>query len=101
MKVQNITIPGDQIADFCRQHGIRRLALFGSVLGDEFGPDSDVDMLVEFVPGRSIGMLGMAQLENALTKLVGRKVDLRTPGELSRYFRDDVLRSCQNQYVEE
>jgi len=86
------------IAEFCRRHHIRRLALFGSVLRDDFGPDSDVDVLVEFDPGTPVGMIGLAGIEIELGELVGRKVDLNTPGFLSRYYRDQVLGEAEVQY---
>lgn len=94
-----IPIPQDVLADFCRRNGIRRLSLFGSVLRDDFRPDSDVDMLVEFEPGKRIGLLGMAALQNELTDMIGRAVDLRTPEELSRYFRAEVLAEAVAQYA--
>ncbi|TAH36840.1 MAG: nucleotidyltransferase [Planctomycetota bacterium] len=93
-------IPVDRarIAEFCRRHHIRRLALFGSVLRDDFRPDSDVDVLVEFEPGRTPG-LAFFSMQDELSELLGRRVDLNTPGDLSRYFRDEVLREAENQYV--
>ena len=100
MTYNGIDIPGDRIAEFCRCHHIRKLGLFGSVLRDDFGPESDVDMLVEFERGHTASLLGMAGLELELTKMLGRKVDLRTPAELSRYFRDEVLRTCVPQYAQ-
>ncbi|HEV2147444.1 MAG TPA: nucleotidyltransferase domain-containing protein [Longimicrobiaceae bacterium] len=86
-----IEFPHERIAEFCRRHGVRRLRLFGSVLREDFRPDSDVDVLVEFEPGVSVGLLTLAALELELGEIVGRKVDLRTPNELSRYFRQEVL----------
>ncbi len=100
MTYNGIDIPGDRIAEFCQRHHIRKLGLFGSVLRDDFGPESDVDMLVEFERGHTAGLLGMAGLELELTKMLRRKVDLRTPAELSRYFRDEVLRTCVPQYAQ-
>jgi len=94
-----IEIPQDRLVEFCRRNHIRKLSLFGSILGENFGPDSDVDVLVEFEPGHTAGLLRMAGLELELTEMVGRKVDLRTAAELSRYFRDDVVRNCEVQYV--
>ena len=91
-------MPKDAVAAFCRKHGVRRLALFGSVLTDRFRPDSDVDVLVEFEPGSHTGFLKLAAMELELSSLLGRKVDLRTPGELSRYFRDQVLRNVEVQF---
>ena len=94
----HLNIPREQLATFCRKHHIRKLALFGSVLRDDFRPDSDVDVLVEFEPGRHVGLLRLSGMELELTQLVGRQVDLRTPNELSRYFRDDVVTSTELQY---
>jgi uncharacterized protein len=94
-----IDIDKDTLADFCRRNHIRRLSLFGSVLRDDFNQDSDVDMLVEFDEGTRIGYFGLVGLEFELSEMIGRKVDLRTPAELSRYFRDEVLAAAQPQYV--
>ncbi len=94
-----IAVDRDAIADFCRKHSIRRLAFFGSVLRDDFSPESDVDVLVEFEPGRRIGLIGMAKVELELSSLLGRKADLRTAPELSRYFRDEVLAEAEEQYA--
>ena len=88
-----------QIARFCQRNNIRRLALFGSVLRDDFGQDSDVDVLVEFEPGRAPGFLGLARMEEELSEIIGRKVDLNTPMSLSRYFRDAVLAEAEEQYA--
>lgn len=99
MRRTQVDIPKDRIAEFCRRHHIRKLALFGSVLREDFRPDSDVDILVEFEPEHTVGLLRMAGLELELSKLLGRKVDLRTPAELSRYFRDDVVRDSEVQYA--
>jgi|SRR6266542_2867609 len=93
-----IDMPKEAVAAFCRKHGVRRLALFGSVLTDRFRPDSDVDVLVEFAPGAHAGFLKLATMELELSSVLGRKVDLRTPGELSRYFRDQVLRNAEVQF---
>lgn len=98
MRPGRIDIPRDAIMSFCRQNEIRRLALFGSVLRDDFGPDSDVDVLVEFMPGTRIG-LRFFGLERELSALFGRRVDLNTTGFLSRYVRDDVLRDAEDVYV--
>ena len=92
-----IDIPKDKIAEFCRTNHIRRLALFGSVLRDDFREDSDVDVLVEFEPGHVPG-LAFFRLEIELSELLGRKVDLSTPGFLSDYFRDEVLAEAEVQY---
>lgn len=90
----------DRIAEFCRRHHIRKLSLFGSVLGDDFRSDSDIDVLVEFEPERGPGFLGLARMETELSEILGgRKVDLRTPNELSRYFRSRVLARAEVQYA--
>jgi uncharacterized protein len=94
-----IAIDRRQIAEFCRRHHIRKLSLFGSVLRDDFRPDSDVDVLVEFEPGRPVGFIRLAAIERELSELVGRKVDLRTAGDLSRHFRQEVLDSAEVQYA--
>jgi len=101
MKHTGINIPKEKIAEFCRCHHIRKLAFFGSVLRDDFRPDSDLDVLVEFEPGHTVGLLSMAGLELELSAILGRKVDLRTPADLSRYFRDEVVRTSEVQYVKE
>jgi uncharacterized protein len=98
MKYQDIQISDDQIADFCRRHRIRRLALFGSILRDDFREDSDVDVLVEFERGTAVG-LNFFAMEQELSDLIGRKVDLNTPNFLSTYFRDTILAEAQVQYV--
>ena len=90
-----IEIDRDALAAFCRRHRIRKLAFFGSVLRDDFGPASDVDVLVEFEPGARVGLIRLARMENELSDLLGRKVDLNTPGCLSPYFRDEVLREAE------
>jgi uncharacterized protein len=84
----------------CRRHDIRRLSLFGSVLKESDRPDSDIDLLVEFEPGAAPGFLGLAAIEAELSDLLGgRRIDLRTREELSRYFRDEVVRAAQVQYA--
>ncbi len=94
-----IRIPARPLAELCRRHGIARLSLFGSVLREDFGPDSDVDVLIEFLPGVRCGLLGMARIERELAELIGRAVDLRTPGDLSRYFRERVVQEAVQQYA--
>jgi len=96
--IANISFDKKRLALFCQQHHIRRLALFGSVLREDFGPDSDVDMLVEFEPGARIGLIGLAGIENTLSRLIGRKVDLNTAGCLSPYFRNEVLYEAEVVY---
>ena len=96
-----IEIPQEQIATFCRERHIRRLAIFGSALRPDFRPDSDVDVLVEFDPGHIPGLFGIARMERELSALFeGRKVDLRTPEDLSRYFRQRVLEEAEVQYAQ-
>jgi uncharacterized protein len=85
-----IAIDENRIADFCRRHHIERLCLFGSVLRDDFRPDSDVDVLVEFEPGKTPGW-NFFSMQDELSGIIGRQVDLNTPNFLSRYFRDDVM----------
>src|SRR5437870_1006491 len=98
-KIQ-IEIPRDQIAAFCRRHHIRKLSLFGSALRDDFGPESDVDVLVEFERGHVPGFAFFG-MEEELSRILGRKVDLSTPSFLSRYFRDQVLQQAEVQYAEQ
>ncbi len=96
-----LAIPRTELAAFCRDHGIRWLAIFGSALRTDFGPESDIDVLVEFAPDRVPGLMGMAGLEIELSALFGgRKVDLRTPDDLSRYFRQEVLDGAEIQYAQ-
>lgn len=95
-----IDIPRDQIEEFCRRNHIRRLALFGSVLRDDFGPESDVDVLVEFEPGARVGFFELYDMEQELSRLLGgRKVEMNTPKSLSKYFRDEVLQEAEVQYA--
>lgn len=96
-----LSLDQNALGKICRRHGIRRLSLFGSVLKGTDREDSDVDMLVEFDPGAAPGFLGIARIEAELSSLLGgRPVDLRTAEDLSPYFRTDVLRSAEPQYVE-
>jgi uncharacterized protein len=94
-----ISIPKKQIAEFCRKHHIRKLALFGSVLRDDFGPNSDVDVLVEFEPDKTPGLAFFA-MQDELSELLRRAVDLNTPAWLGKYIRDDVLAEAETMYVE-
>ena len=98
MTYHGISFPDEALAEFCRQHRIRRLALFGSILRDDFGPESDIDVLVEFEPDARVGMIRLAGIELQLAELLGRKVDLNTPGFISPYYRDRVLAEAQVQY---
>jgi len=93
-----IPVPARAIAEFCRRHHVRRLALFGSVLRDDFGPDSDVDVLVEFQPGHVPGF-AFFEMEQELSRILGRRVDLNTPQFLDRAFRDQVLNEAETRYV--
>lgn len=93
-----IQIPQARIAEFCRKHHIRRLALFGSVLREDFQPESDLDVLVEFEPDRTPGLAFFA-MQDELSEVMGRTVDLNTPESLSRYFRDEVLRNAEVIYA--
>ena len=96
-----IELPKEQIASFCRERHIRRLAIFGSALRPDFRPDSDLDLLVEFEPDHIPGLFGIARMERELSALCGgRKVDLRTPEDLSRYFRQRVVEEAEVQYVQ-
>jgi len=91
-------IPKDKLAEFCKKNSIRRLSLFGSALRGPLGPDSDIDLLVEFEEGHTPGLFSIVRMEMELTEALGRKVDLRTPGDLSRYFRDEVVRNAKLEY---
>ena len=96
----NIKFDQEAISEFCRANHIRKLALFGSVLGDDFGPESDVDVLVEFEPGHVPGLFGISHMELELSPIFGgRKIDLRTVGDLSRYFRDQVVATAEGIYA--
>lgn len=94
-----IAFPKEKIAEFCRQHHIKKLAIFGSALRPEFRADSDIDVLVEFEPGQVPG-LAFFGMQEELSTIMGRKVDLNTPQCLSRYFRDKVLQEAVVQYGE-
>jgi predicted nucleotidyltransferase len=95
-----VKLPNQQIAKFCRRHKIRKLAVFGSALRDDFRPDSDLDLLVEFEPGHTPGLIRLAGMEIELSALLGgRKVDINTPLCLSRFFRDEVLAEAEPVYV--
>jgi predicted nucleotidyltransferase len=98
MNYHGVEISRQVIAEFCRRHRIRRLALFGSILRDDFRPESDVDVLVEFEPGATPGFAFFA-VQDELSGILGRKVDLNTPQCLSKYFRDEVLREAEEVYA--
>jgi predicted nucleotidyltransferase len=94
----HIELPKERIEEFCKKHHIRKLSLFGSALRDDFTPESDLDILVEFEPGTRVGMIRLAGLEIELGEILGRKVDLNTPGFLSKYYRDKVLAEAAVHY---
>jgi uncharacterized protein len=100
-KKTSVQLPREKIADFCKRNRIRKLSLFGSALKSELRKDSDLDLLVEFHPDEDPSLFDLARMERELSTLLeGRKVDLRTPNELSRYFRDEVLSTASVQYAE-
>ncbi|MEX2237995.1 MAG: nucleotidyltransferase domain-containing protein [Dehalococcoidia bacterium] len=99
MSQLNIQIGREALAEFCKRNHIRKLSLFGSVLRADFHNGSDVDFLVEFEAGYPVGYFDLAGMEIELSEILGRKADLRTPGELSEYFRNEVLAAAQPQYV--
>ncbi len=94
-----IEIPQDWLADFCKRQSIRRLSLFGSVLREDFTDESDVDILIEFEDGAQVGYIGMMRAQQELSDLLGVCVDLRTPAEISKYFRDRVMEEAEVYYV--
>ena len=96
-----LSIPRESLAEFCRRNRIRRLSVFGSVLREDFSPDSDVAVLVEFAPGAGVGLFKLYDLEQELSRLFGgRRAEINTPQSLSRYFRDDDLAEAEVQYVQ-
>lgn len=94
-----IAIDHESIAAFCRRNHIARLSFFGSVLRDDFTAKSDVDVLVEYEPDSMVGLFEMARQQRELSAIIGRDVDLKTAGFLSRYFRDEVLAEALEEYV--
>lgn len=99
MLLHGVAIPEEQIADFCRRHGVKRLALFGSILSEHFRPDSDIDILVEFLPGVRYSLLDLGGMYIELREMLEREVDLKTPLDLSRHFRDEVVRHARTLYA--
>lgn len=95
-----ISLDSAAVADLCRRHQIVELALFGSVTGDDFGPESDVDILVEFAAGKRVGFLGLGEIQEELEQIVGRRVDLVTKHSLSGLLRDEILASRKVVYVQ-
>ena len=99
MKLDRANLTKEQIADFCQKNYIKKFAYFGSVLRDDFRSDSDIDVLVEFDHNKHpIGLFEVVRMELELSDIIGRKVDLRTPQDLSRYFRDKVMAEAEVQY---
>ena len=96
---EGLIVEDSFLDEFAARHGIRRLALYGSALRDDFGPASDIDILVEFLPGRTPGLLHLAQMELELEAAIGRQVELRTYEDLSRYFRDHVAATARPLYA--
>lgn len=94
-----IRIDKKQVAAFCQRHHIEKLAFFGSVLTERFSEESDVDVLVEFHTDHVPGLIRLAGMERELSEILGRKADMRTPNDLSRYFRDEVVKSAVTQYA--
>ena len=100
MSNSKIKIPSEKIAEFCKKNHIRKLSIFGSILRDDFSSDSDIDFLVEFEAGKVPGLIGLSRMERELSEILsGRKVDLRTPQDLSKYFREEVLARAEVQYA--
>jgi uncharacterized protein len=87
------------LEEFCLRHGIRRLSLFGSALRSDFRPESDIDLLVEFVPGQRVSLFDLGGMSMEFAEILGRPVDLRTAEDLSRYFREEVLRTARPLYA--
>ena len=100
MGKSDIDLSHEKIAEFCRKNHIRKLSVFGSFLRDEYNEDSDIDILVEFFPDHIPGLIRLAGMENELSSVIGRKVDIRTAEDLSRYFRNEVLESAEVKYAE-
>lgn len=94
-----IEIDRERLASFCQKHHLTKLALFGSVLTERFGPDSDVDVLFEYDPEHVPSLFDVAGMEEELSEILGRKADMRTPRDLSRYFRDEVVRTARVEYA--
>ena len=91
-------ISKDELAGFCNRNHIRKLSVFGSAIRGELLPESDIDLLVEFKQGLTPGLFSIVRMEMELTEMLGRKVDLRTPEDLSQYFRNEVLQNAELQY---
>lgn len=100
-KTTSISLPVEEIRNYCMHQPILRLSLFGSAMHGELTGESDIDLLVEYVPGARIGLLAMSGQQIELSRLIGRHVDLRTPQDLSRYFRQEIVDSAQLIYEKE
>ena len=98
---RNLLIPREEIAELCRRHYIRKLAIFGSALRDDFGAQSDVDILVDFIPGHVPGFFGLFDIEEELSAALRHKADVRTAQDLSKHFRQHVIDTAEVQYVQE
>ena len=88
----------DKLIEFCQKNHIRKLSIFGSATRGDLEPDSDIDLLVEFEPNHTPGLFSIVRMEMELAEMLGRKVDIRTPEDLSQYFRDEVVRNAEVQY---
>jgi predicted nucleotidyltransferase len=88
-----------KLLEVCRRYYVRKLSIFGSTLHGDAREDSDIDILIEFLPGHAIGLFAFAGIERELSAILGRKVDLRTAEDLSRYFREDVVKEAQSLYA--
>jgi uncharacterized protein len=99
MTLHDVQFDDQVIAEFCRRHGVRRLSVYGSILRDDFRSDSDVDLLVEFLSDVRVSLFDLGGMLMELREMLARDVDLRTPGDLSRHFRDDVLRRAMTIYA--
>lgn len=91
-------ISKDKLIEFCKRNHVRKLSIFGSAIRGELKPDSDIDLLVEFEEGQTPGLFTIVRMETELAEMLGRKVDLRTPDDLSKYFRDEVIRNAKLAY---
>jgi predicted nucleotidyltransferase len=91
-------ISKDKLIEFCKRNHVRKLSIFGSAIRGELKPDSDIDLLVEFEEGQTPGLFTIIRMEMELAEMLGRKVDLRTPDDLSKYFRDEVIRNAKLAY---
>ena len=97
---KNLNVPQGKIAEFCKRNHIRKLSLFGSAVRGDYSPESDLDVLVEFEPARIPGLIKLAGMEIELSEIFGRKVDLRTAEDLSKYFRQEVVKKAEVQYAD-